>query len=352
MSAKQATWANRVRGLVLGLALGESLGRGTAPTSGPVRTGVGAQLAAFTIEGVIRASVRVSHRGICHPPSVIWHAYCRWAALQGIEVHEHHRHWSEGSVGWPDGWLADVPLLRERRGSAPATVKALNQPEQGSTSHPATSSRGWHAVARSLPLAALSRTMSADGLADLARDVAALTHGDPLAYNATAAAAVLTGRCLSAGSLAEAAGHDPGPLRSPDVAAVLGRARAVFAQARRTPRRKDQLAQAAPDATAPSALLGATYVAGSCDEPDEAMEALSFAALAPDGSSVAAVTGAILGALYGVEVWPVELLSRLESAWLLDTLARDLVAEVTESPGGSEYAPPHDPFWLERYPGW
>lgn len=32
----------------------------------------------LTAEGLIRALVRSSERGICHPPSVIRHAYFRW----------------------------------------------------------------------------------------------------------------------------------------------------------------------------------------------------------------------------------------------------------------------------------
>lgn len=36
----------------------------------------------------------------------------------------------------------------------------------------------------------------------------------------------------------------------------------------------------------------------------------------------------------------------------MDTLARDLALQVTESPGGSEYAAAEDPYWNDRYPGW
>ncbi|MEN3539176.1 ADP-ribosylglycohydrolase family protein [Microbispora sp. ZYX-F-249] len=178
-----------------------------------------------------------------------------------------------------------------------------------------------------------------------------LTYGDPRAYEATAAV-VLTGRCLSTRSLDEAAEPDDGLLRPPEVGTFLDEARAVLAHARETPRQKARLARIAPDATAPSAFLGGLYAAASCSEATEAMEALTFAAAAPDADSVAAVAGAMLGALHGAGVWPVELLSRLESTWVMDTLARDLVAEVTDSPSGSEYTPPEDPFWLDRYPGW
>ncbi|MER7499412.1 ADP-ribosylglycohydrolase family protein [Nonomuraea pusilla] len=351
MSGERATWANRVRGLVLGLALGDGLGRGAAPASGPVLAGVSTQLAAFTIDGVIRAWIRAENRGVCHPPSVVWHAYCRWAALQGIAVHEAHRHWANGAERWPDGWLADVPQLRERRGSAPATVTALKQPRQGSLRRPATRSRGCHALVRSLPLAALYDKVTAPDPADLAREVAALTHGDARAHEATSAAVALAGQCLSAGVLGE---PPPGSalLRLPGLAELHGPIRAAFGQAGQAPRRKAVLARIAADASAPSALLGGVYVAASHPAPGDAMEALAFAATAPHGDSVAAVAGALLGALHGVDVWPVDLLSRLELTWVMDTLARDLVSQITESPAGAGYGPPADPSWWHRYPGW
>ncbi|MGW0479414.1 ADP-ribosylglycohydrolase family protein [Nonomuraea sp. NPDC003214] len=358
MSGGDDAWVGRVRGLVLGLALGDSVGRGAVPPAGPLLAGVSTQLAAFTIEGVIRAWVRGEHRGICHPPSVIWHAYCRWAALQGIETHERHRRWAAGTARWPDGRLADVPELRERRGSAPATVRALNRPEQGGIERPSTHSRGCHALTRSLPLAVLSGNVAPDALAELAQDVAALTHGDPGAYRTTAAAAILAGRCLTAGSLADAVASGPGLPRLPEVSEILDEARTVCAAARQAPRDRARLAAIAPDATARSALSGGLYVAASWPGPDEAVDpvdavdALAFAATAPDGQSVAAVTGALLGALHGAGVWPDGLLGRLELGRIMDTLARDLVAQLTESPSGGAYGRPKDPTWLTRYPGW
>lgn len=82
--------------MLLGLAVGETLGAvgGKLLAGGPLRAGVSTQLACFTAEGAIRASVRGKHKGICHPPSVVWHAYCRWAALQGIEAERMRRRWA------------------------------------------------------------------------------------------------------------------------------------------------------------------------------------------------------------------------------------------------------------------
>ncbi|MFJ9740510.1 ADP-ribosylglycohydrolase family protein [Streptomyces sp. NPDC101166] len=98
-----------------------------------------------------------------------------------------------------------------------------------------------------------------------------------------------------------------------------------------------RLAQLAPDATAPSALLGGLYVAASFPDRYQVDAALRFAAQAPDGDSVACVAGALLGAAHGAEALPVDLVSRHELAWVLDTLARDLVAQLTDSPSGGEY---------------
>ncbi|MFV5999047.1 hypothetical protein ACNPQM_43905, partial [Streptomyces sp. NPDC056231] len=85
--------------MLLGLAVGETLGAagGRLPAGGPVRAGVSTQLACFTAEGTIRAIVRGNNKGICHPPSVVWHAYCRWAALQGIEAERMRRRWACGA---------------------------------------------------------------------------------------------------------------------------------------------------------------------------------------------------------------------------------------------------------------
>lgn len=360
------TRQSRVRGMLLGLALGDTVGaaRGKVPAAGPLRAGVSTQLACFTVEGSIRALVRGSHKGICHPPSVILHAYCRWAALQGIEVDKMRRRWSAGTADktWPDGWLAGVPALTERRGSAPSTVTALSRIDEGQE-HMATKSRGCHALTRSLPLAAIGPAAIAQ-----AGEIAALTHGDAAAQSATAHATELLHHCLTS-TFVE--GDRPGNHSEPTARAVLqagiaglpsadrpdtGQEHAPLQAALRhaveQPADVTRLARLAPDATAPSALLGGLYAAVSFPARADIGAALNFAAAAPDGDSVACVTGALLGAVHGAEALPVDLVSRHELAWVLDTLARDLLAELTDSPSGSEYVPGWDPHWWSRYPGW
>jgi ADP-ribosylglycohydrolase len=314
---------------------------------------VSTQLAAFSLEGAIRAMVRADHKGICHPPSVVWHAYCRWAYLQGIAPDAMRAHWADYThTAWPDGWLAQVPALAERRGSAPATVTALTKLEPGTADQPATSSRGCHALTRTLPLAALLRPDDPNVTTEFAADVAALTHGHPDAQVASLMAVHVARFALLTGSVTQAA-------RTPFVGVNLRggsdlwrRAEAAHDDAIRQPRDNGTLARLAPSATADAAFLGGLYTALSFPEPGDAMDALRFAAATPDGGSVAAVTGALLGATHGVEVWPTDLLGRLELTWVLDTLARDLVTQLTDQPGGTEYTPAPDPHWWDRYPGW
>jgi hypothetical protein len=83
----------------------------------------------------------------------------------------------------------------------------------------------------------------------------------------------------------------------------------------------ERLAQLAPDATAPSALLGGVHVAAFFPGRDQVGAALRFAAGAPDGDSVACTTGALLGAAHCFEALPVDLVSRHELAWVLDSPA-------------------------------
>ncbi|MFJ6071714.1 ADP-ribosylglycohydrolase family protein [Streptomyces sp. NPDC093065] len=351
---------SRVRGMMLGTAVGDTLGslRGKAPASGPLRAGVSTQLACFTVEGIIRAMVRGKHKGMCHPPSVVLHAYCRWAALQGVEVELMRRRWASGVVdgAWPDGWLAGVPALAERRGSAPATVAALSR-IGGPVDRMATASRGCHGLTRSLPVA-----VAGTRWAGQAGEIAALTHGDPAARSASIHAALLVHHCLTHAApddadhfVREAMEAGIAALATTDEAATGAQPpplAEVLQHALDQPAQPRDLARLAPDATAPSALRGGVYAAASFPGRAQFRTALEFAAGAPDGSSVACVTGALLGAAHGVEALPVDLVSRHELSWVMDTLARDLLTEVTDSPSGSEYVSGWDPYWWSRYPGW
>jgi ADP-ribosylglycohydrolase len=302
---------SRVRGLLLGLALGDALTRPDQPVPGVLRGTSTTQLACATVEGLIRARVRADHRGIGPVPEVIWHAYRRWGTAQGID----------GVPPVPlDGWLFRVPAMAQRRGDAPATVAALTAPDRHPRVGPPTSG-GHHAVTRTLPLACV------DVHRYSVKEVAAWTHGDRRAIEA--AEEVVR---LAAALLAGVPFH-----RVPGLS--------VRSSTR-------PLATIAPDHTARSAALGGIALAGNCPGADAVADTLRSARSAPASApGVGPVAGALLGARFGAEALPVEDVSRLELGWTVDTLARDLVAQVLDRPGGSEYGEAADRHWWGRYPG-
>lgn len=336
---------SRIRGCVLGLVLGDALGatRGTVPASGTLPATSAGQLACFTVEGLIRASVRSHHKGICHPPSVVWHAYHRWAALRGVPG---VRRWQDD--GWPDGWLARVPVLGAGRGPAPATVAALRDGRQGSVDDPVGSSVGAHGLTRSLPAALCPDWGPAPGR--LAAEVAALTHG-PEAIEAAEIAAATVHRLDRCGDVATAVDHVLAERPTRPASAVAGAPRDALTAARARPGQHANW-WIAPDERAVSALAGAVYVIASMPGRHRVTEALLFAAGAGDGGHTATVTGALVGAAYGVDALPVGLLSRLVLAWVADTLARDLAAEWLGGPPGCGCAAGEASHRWDRYPGW
>mgnify|MGYP001085870903 CR=1 FL=1 len=65
------------------------------------------QMTLFTAEGILRAFTRNIVKGICHPPTVVFHAYQRWLLTQGYPQVEEFK-------GVYDGWLLGVQELYAR----------------------------------------------------------------------------------------------------------------------------------------------------------------------------------------------------------------------------------------------
>lgn len=298
---------DRARGLMLGLLLGDA--HAEQSIDGPLHGTCLAQLACFTLEGTIRASQRFAHKGICHPPSVVWHAWCRWAHLQGISA-TFEETWASGTTSWPDGWLVQVRPLSERRGSAPATVAALLRSSNVPETQNATSA-GHHALTRTLPIALFASTVG--DLDAFAGELAALTHG-PDTVGPTIAGTRLAAQLIH------------GEPQTPEAI---------------------EFASHAPAGTAAHALAHGYEAAVSARELDDALAMAS-----PHGRGAATVAGALFGAANGIGSLPQWAVSRLEIGWVADRLARDAFAEVTSSPGGTEYTAADDPTWWGRYPGW
>lgn len=322
--ARRATRLSRVRGLLLGLALGDSLATDQPSERGSLRATVTTQLACFTAEGLIRMWVRGDHKGIGPAPGVVRNAYRRWAMIQGIEL--------GANVHEIDGWLHQVPALAERRGRAPAIVSALTAGHGAQVVPAPATSRGHHALTRLLSAAAVP--FLDDGHV---RELASAAHGSATAIEAAAVGIAAVRAALTASSMREVLdqlGRAPlldGVLDADVPLADLGRSH-----------------------SARSALRGGIAVAVRCTDgsPPAVYSALRAARDARVPAAVGPVAGALLGALHGVEALPVDLVSQLELGWVVDTLARDLVSQDLDHPGGSGYSATPDPHWWARYPGW
>jgi ADP-ribosylglycohydrolase len=212
----------------------------------------------------------------------------------------------------------------------------------GTPDKPVGASLGAHALTRSLPVG-----LAAGWLAEptrIAREIAVTTHALAAADIAALGTSILL-HLAQGQPLDHAVDH----AQSEDAARVLDSA---SSSARSHPSDPAVMRQLAPDTRASSALAAGIYVAASFPHPAQIRDALLFAADTRDGGHVAAVTGALLGTAHGADALPVDLVSRLELAWVADVLAHDMISEFTKSPSGTEYAPANDPTWRNRYPGW
>jgi hypothetical protein len=327
----------RVRGLLHGLAVGEALGDGAAPR-GVLHHGVATQLACFTAAASIRTSLRRSVTGSADARADLLDAYRRWAWV-----------WTAPGRPQPEtaAWLEEVPLLAQSTGEAGDTVRGLAAGSGGTRTDPVTTADGWHALVRALPLAA-QVARDAPLAARTAIDSAALTHG-PRAFAPTGLAVLLAGAALRTGSVVDAVaeGITSGILLGLDFTAVSLVDDAVRA-AREAPASPVVLRGGAADGSSASTLWGAVYCLLSHPEASGSRAALALAAAAPHPVAVSTVTGAFLGAAHGDAALPQAVLTRIDLAYVIDRLARDLTRENTRNPDGS-WGAASDPAWRVRY---
>lgn len=350
-------YGRSISGLLIGLAYGEASAleiTGRAPAGQLLRCGVGTQLAAYTAESLVRAQSRIdvegsaTRDGMPEIAPLLWTGLARWAAAQGLAPGLTGIYAELAETAFPDGWLVSVPAMRERRGSAPTTVKALSGGIPGTPEAPVLTSHGSHGLVRSLPVAALAALHAPNVVAQLAFQSCALTHGDPFAMHATVGTVMCLAHLLRAGAdLDEALSFAIGVLDGTAPPVVTDRFRAV-AQARTgQPRSLSRLVSLAPDRSALSVAAGALYAFG--DDVDADLEFVCRSA--GDRPVCGAVVGGLHGLARGAESLDPGRVARLEAVWPMEVLGRDLAVVLTEYPaGGGDRLPL--PGWAHRYPAW
>lgn len=370
----QETYRARVRGSVLGGAIGDALGgpvefwsldriRNTCGREGVttyVTENVGGsrvrgritddtQMTLFTMEGMIRASVRTD-RGLGFTIGVLHHAYDRWLDTQQLP----------GPDGKRDGWLIDQQWLYSPRAPGNTCLSALRAargadrtPRQfGSSAH--NHSKGCGGVMRSAPFGLLPpwSRLAPTWSFDMAADAAGFTHRHPTGKLASGALALLIGAIVRGEILTEAVDTTLTYLgEQPDHQETTRAIEQAVAAVDR-PVSAETMESLGGGWVAEEALGMALYAALAHSEPDEFVQALALAVThSGDSDSTGAICGNILGALHGETALPPELVFPLEGRGTIIELTDDFIHEFsTPDRLHGDHGP--DTGWNDRYPGW
>jgi ADP-ribosylglycohydrolase len=295
------------------------------------------QMTLFTAEGVLRASVRWHNKGICHPASVIHHAYIRWLHTQG------ERSRSQLSQDKMDGWLIGVESLRARRAPGNTCLSALRGGEMGTIEHPLNDSKGCGGVMRVAPIGLVARD---EGMAfALGCEAAAITHGHPSGYYSAGCFAAIIQNLTERPTLADAiertlrivehsrnTGHE-------ECSAAIRQAVALWHDANVVPS-PQAIERLGAGWVGEEALAIALYCA-LCAHDDFARGVLLAVNHSGDSDSTGAITGNLLGLTLGIDAIPARWLHGLEIREEIEAVANDLCTGFDESDA-----------WRSRYPGW
>ncbi|MFD4428822.1 ADP-ribosylglycohydrolase family protein [Nocardia sp. NPDC058497] len=383
VASAASVWLNAVHGCLLGGAIGDALGApvetrtlhqirerygrsGVSDEADDLRISEETQLTAFTVEALIRGSVRARSKGIGGATMGL--------LQQGMLV------WLRGQgVGLPDqsvtlhSALSGYPELTEQRGVAASVYAALRAAAEsgaptnplGTRAHPINNSKGSGAVMRAAPCGfgyAADRSGAAlSAIFELGCDAAALTHGHPSGW-------------LPAGTLAALVYQ---LCRGTDTATALDLARAELAT-------YPDHAETSAALEAAIALVARTTKPGSAPAPEdletlgqgwigpEALAIAVFALLAAeavggpphlivrtglllsvnhsgDSDATGSIAGSLLGARYGRAALPRRWSDTVDARTALDRLATDYCTEFGLTPPRTDDGLPTQD-WRDRYP--
>ncbi|PKV79976.1 ADP-ribosylglycohydrolase family protein [Nocardia fluminea] len=377
-------WAQRVHGCLLGGAIGDALGApvetrslqqiraeyGSAGVTdiAPLRISEETQLTAFTVEALIKGSVRARSKGIGGATLGL--------LQQGMLV------WLRGQVSeLPDqpfalrSALSGYPELTEQRGVANSVYTALRRAAErraptdplGTRDKPINNSKGSGGVMRAAPCGfgyAADRSGTAtDAIFELGCDAAALTHGHPSGWLPAGSLSALVYQLARGADLATALSHTRAELaRYPEheeTSAAINAAHRLatrIERERRYPTAEDveSLGQGWIGPEALSIAVFATLAAeGLGGAPHDIVRTGLLLSVNHSGDSDAtgSIAGSLLGARYGHSALPRRWANAIDARPVLELLADGYCTEFGLTPPSDSFGVPPDDWW-NRYPGW
>ncbi|MGK0274139.1 MAG: ADP-ribosyl-[dinitrogen reductase] hydrolase [Ilumatobacter sp.] len=304
------------------------------------------QLTLFTTEGLIRASVRGRTKGICHPPTVVRHAYLRWLWTQGNGKPLTAAFGGADQV--PDGWLVGLPALQHRRAPGATCLAALEHGGVGSVREPPNNSKDSGGVVRAAPVGFVS--IPAADRFELGCQIAAITHGHPCGYLPAGFLAVVVGELIDGGGLPDALDSARRVLASWEHCAetleAVDRGRLLGERGVPTPADLAELGEGWSGEEALSiaiacAISAATFEAG-------VLVAVNHSG---DSDSTGSITGNILGSLLDQGGIDWDWRQTVEFLGVMETLACDAALEFHGEPPSNDDAKDFRDWW-KQYPGW
>lgn len=295
------------------------------------------QMTLFTAEGVLRADVRWHLKGICHPASVIHHAYIRWLHTQGERSH------SQFSREEMDGWLIAVEALHSHRAPGITCLSALRGGTMGTVDRPLNHSKGCGGVMRAAPIGLVARTEEA--AFTLGCEAAAITHGHPSGYYSAGCFTAVVHNLAEGRGLPDAIERTLGILDSrnnanhAECATAIRQAVALSRDADLFPS-PETIERMGGGWVGEEALAIALYCALSARD-DFARGVLLAVNHSGDSDSTGAIAGNLLGLMLGIDAIPRRWLDGLELREEIETVADDLYKGFDDSDA-----------WFNRYPGW
>lgn len=293
------------------------------------------QMTLFTAEGILRSVTRAKRKNMernrSETTTAIFRAYLRWLYTQGLKT----PHWEVEDY---DGWVVKIKKLHAYREPSVTCLTSLGKGLMGTMQKPVNDSKGSGGIMRVAPIGLVE---TQENVFDLGCQVAAITHGHPLAYLPAGALALLIHTIIQGAELKEAVAITLKRLKeskdSEECASLLERAIKLVEEGEPSYKKVESLGKGF---MGHEALAIAVYAALSY--PRDFNKAIILAANhGGDSDSTASITGSILGSYLGIEGIEEKLIQHVELREEIKQLAEDLFTFYEENEE-----------WLQKYPAW
>lgn len=284
------------------------------------------QMALFTAEGLILSKTRETEGPASDQVTLsVFHAYLRWLSTQipgaADKMIPHH-----GTCSILDGILIGFRELHTRRAPGNACLSSLESGVMGTLQHPINNSKGCGGVMRIAPVGLVEPP---DRVFDTACGIAAITHGHPTGYLAAGCMAQIIREIISGQDLltaVEKAGRRlEGVQYHDECSRALSKALGAH---KHQPADVETVASLGLGWIAEEALAIGVYCALAAGE--DFKKGITLAVNhSGDSDSTGAITGNLLGALLGTTAIPKPYLAELELVSLIEEIAGDLYALVS-----------------------